>query len=539
MPEDATHILKEDFSGICQTFDTSVEDGPSRKQLDQPLCAPLEDEFRRSQRKRKMAFHQRAPIELLPVEIFDQIIPLLAIDTPSNGYTPRNKDLVSCLLVSRTFHRATLSTLYAHVTFPHSIIYSKFLAHIAKYPDLGDLVRRLDFSHFTSIGLGRTRRMNYEIQKLTATTLLKCLNLTPKLREFLSSESLDDDMDGRVLEKLFCGLPLLNAVDFCAAASAIFVNGFTSVISPNNPLLPESLPIKRLGLHGCTTLPPSVFATLLPRLTHLTHLDLTHTQITDGSLHAIPRTARLTHLSLSKCNRLKGPAVVDFLIHHPAAKGLVYLNLFYDTGRYRLLSTADLDELLPRLPKTLRSLNISGAKINPSHIRDLRRLSKHLEELSIGNADLSIEDLNMLIKKNNENGPGHLNARSNLRYLDLTGIASINPSALIYTNNCNLLLPSSYPLQVLELSEKVIDGLKERETSSKKLGWVVKGQHRRGWYVRAEPGSMPGSDAIATDLRQDDGARPWKMGGKWWGGRKIGMGNLEISGIYGYYGFGK
>lgn len=383
--------------------------------------------------------------------------------------------------------------------------------------------------------------MNYEIQKLTATTLRKCLDLNPNLREFFASESLDDDMDQRVLEKLFCDLPRLSAVDFCAASSAIFVSGFMSAVSPNNPLLPEVLPIKRLGLHGCTTLPSSVFATLLPRLPHLTHLDLTHTQITDGTLHAIPKTARLTHLSLSKCNRLKGPAVVDFLINHPSTQGLVYLNLLYDTGRYRLLSTADVDELLPELPKTLRCLNLSGAKINSTHVSELRRLAKHLEELSIGNADISIEDLNTLVEQGDGfDGPGHdRTVKSTLRYLDLTGIASINPSVLVDTSCCVLLMPSSYPLRVLELGEKVIDGLKERPKSSKRLGWVVKSQHRRAWYVRTKTGTVVQSDNMAKDMVEDDGSRAWKMGGRWWGGRKIGMGYAEISGIYGYYGFGK
>lgn len=387
--------------------------------------------------------------------------------------------------------------------------------------------------------------MNHEIQKLTATTLRRCLDINPNLREFFASESLDDDMDQGVLEKLFCDLPRLQAVDFCAASSAIFVSGFMAAVSPNNLLLPAALPIKRLGLHGCTTLPPSVFATLLPRLPYLTHLDLNHTQVTDGTLHAIPRTAKLTHLSLSKCNRLKGPAVVDFLANHPSTRGLVYLNLLYDTGRYRLLSTADVDELLPELPGTLRCLNLSGAKINSAHVPELRRLSKQLEGLSIGNADLSVEDLNLLFEQGDgfEGSVHDRRSKSTIRYLDLTGIASVTPSALVDTMCCSLLLPTSYPLRVIEVGEKIIDGLKERPKSSNRLGWTVKGQHRRSWYVRNKQGPVGQNTQMAKDMVkdmvEDDGSRPWKMGGRWWGGRKIGMGFAEISGIYGYYGFGK
>lgn len=298
-----------------------------------------------------------------------------------------------------------------------------------------------------------------------------------------------------------------------------------------------ALSIRRLGMHGCNTLPSSVYATLLPRLPNLTHLDLNHTQVTDGTLHTVPHTAKLTHLSLSKCNRLTGPAVVDFLLNHPATQDLVYLNLLFDTGRYRLLSTTDVDVLLPFLPTALRSLNLSGAKITRDHVPELRRLSKHLEELSIGYADLSIADLNLIVE---QDGPRHDGARSNLHYLDLTGISSVNPTTLVDTNKCQLLMPSSFPLQVLELNEKVTDGLKERPISAKKLGWSVnKSQTRRAWYVRAGPGTIPGSEKIARPLAEETGSRSWKMGGKPWGGRKIGVAYGEVSaGLYKYYGYG-
>ncbi|KAG0126300.1 hypothetical protein HOY82DRAFT_119765 [Tuber indicum] len=541
MPEVATHTLEEYHNDIYQSSDCcTIALPPTCQRIDRTFSSLALVPARTIGRMEihyedSMVFEKgRAPIELLPVEIFDQIIPQLVTDEPTNGYSPRNKDLASCLLVSRTFHIATLSTLYSKVAFPHSIIFDKFLVQISKYPELGHLVKRLDFSHFTSVGFGRTERMNSEIQKLTATTLRNCLDITPNLREFLASEAMGRDVDERVLEKLFCELPRLNAVDFCATAGSCFKNGFLSVISPSNLRLPIALPIRRLGMHGCNTLPSSVYATLLPRLPNLTHLDLTHTQVTDETLHAIPHTAKLTHLSLSRCNRLTGPAVVDFLINHPATRDLVYLNLLFDTGRYRLLSTTDVDVLLPFLPTTLRSLNLSGAKITRDHIPDLRRLSKHLEELSIGYADLNIADLNTIVE---QDGPRHGGAKSNLHYLDLTGISSVNPTALVDTNRCKLLTPSSFPLQVLELSEKVTDGLKERPISTKKLGWNVESEHRRAWYLRAGPGTTPGSEKIAKPLAEETGFRSWKMGGKLWGGRKVGVGYGKVTGMYDYYGY--
>jgi len=229
-------------------------------------------------------FTQKSPIECLPIEIFDQIMSYLVVDEPTNGYTPRNKDLASCLLVSRTFHCATLSTLYAHVTFPHSYIFSKFLNHILAYPELGELVRKLDFSTFTSVGLGRTKKMNAEIDNLTDKKLAKCLKLTPRLQEFLASEAIEQDMNAEVLDMLFCQLSMLKSVDFCGASDSSFVRAVTAVLDPANPNLPSEIQIRRVGFHGCPTLPQSVFSTLLPRLNRLTHLDLSHTQINDNAL---------------------------------------------------------------------------------------------------------------------------------------------------------------------------------------------------------------------------------------------------------------
>lgn len=465
------------------------------------------------------------------------IIPCLSIDTQTNGYTPRNKDLASCLLVSKTFYEMTLSTLYKRVMFPHSTIYSKFLSHIAKYPGLGKLVRGLDFSQFTSVGLGRTKKMQSEIQKLTSTTLLHCLELTPSVREFLASEALDEDVDSRVLQKLFCDMPQLQAVDFCASTASTFVQGLTQVMSLNNDRLKTTFSLSRVGLHGCNTLPTSVFTVLMPRLANVTHLDLTHTQLTDESLMSLPHTAKLTHLSLSKCNKLHGGVVVDFLLNHPAVQELVYLNLHFDTSRYRLLSASDMDELLPKLPNTLRSLNLNGAKINSTHTPHLRRLAGFLEELSLGSADLSVDDVNQLFAKSSDGDhpDGH---KSTLHYLCLTGVNSMTPNTVIFPDTCVLLHPDSYPLEVIEFGEKVLEGLKAKVLSGKKYGWVVKSQARRGWYVRNGPGELPGGQKYADALSKEDGSRPWKMGGKWWGSRKVNLAHSEIGGLYGYYAFG-
>lgn len=453
---------------------------------------------------------------------------------PPNGYTPRNVDLVSCLLTSRTLHAATLSVLYRNMTFPHSIIFSKALNHISQYPALGTLVRRLDFSHFTSVGLGRTKQMNAEIQNLTSKTLLKCLDLLPNLKECLLQEHLEGDISVDIVRKLFMGLPNLRAVDFCGCSTQSFSNFFKEALTAG-PVLPMSLPnLKCVSLHECSTLPAGIFDLLLPRLINVTHLDLTHTQVNHSALFAIPETARITHLSLSRCMRLDSSAVVEFLTTHPAVnESLVYLNLLTDPTRFRLLEEEDVTALLPKLPDTLRSLNLGGAKVTSEHASLLMPLTKHLEELGLSSADLSVKDVNTFFKPQ-EQGSGALktHAPSTLCYLDLAKVPQLTLGAIFNTGTCALLTEESYPLQVIEFSDKIITPLRERsKTQRVSVGWTVRDLGRRGWYVR-DPASMPNQPA-------DDGFRSWKVGARWWGMRKIPMAVGDVGGIYGHYMFKK
>ncbi|KAL4881955.1 hypothetical protein BJY04DRAFT_52001 [Aspergillus karnatakaensis] len=477
-------------------------------------------------------------LEKVPPEILDQIISHLALDVPPNGYTPRNVDLVACLLTSRTLHAATLSVLYRNMTFPHSIIFSKALNHMSQYPALGTLVRRLDFSHFTSVGLGRTKQMNSEIQNLTSRTLLSFLELLPNLKECLLQEHLEGDISAEVISKLFTGLPNLTSIDFCGSSSSAFSALFQQALTAG-PGLPLTLPnLRRVSFHECSGIPSSAFEVLLPRLVNLTHLDVTHTQISEDALFAIPETARITHLGLSRCIRLGGPRVVEFLTTHPAVcDSLVFLNVMTDASRYRLLEEEDVAKLLPKLPTTLRSLNLGGAKVTSAHTDALIPLTKHLEELGLSSADLSAQDLSRFFappKPSAEEGEGAAPAApwvpSTLCYLDLTKITRLTVGIVFNTNSCLLLAKQSYPLQVIEFSDKLITPLREKPKNTKSSpDWTVRELGRRGWYVR-DPASMP-----ETPL--DDGSRFWKMGARWWGMRKIPVAVGDVGGLYGHYMF--
>ncbi|KAL8838248.1 MAG: hypothetical protein Q9176_005177 [Flavoplaca citrina] len=495
-----------------------------------------------------------SPLEQLPVEVLDEIIGQLALDSPPSGYTPRNVDLINCLLTSRTIHVATINTLYSNITIPHSSIFWKFLSRVSDYPGLGTIVKRLDLSHFTSIGLGRSRQVNSEVQNMTSRTLLKCLELTPAIQEVLLQENLDDDTDENVLCKLFFGLPKLKAVDFCASSSKPFAESFTSAVTTliDSPM---NLGLRRLSLHECFTLPSSVFETLLPRLPHLTHLDVSHTRVTDNALASIPETSCLSHLNLGRCLQISGRGVVDFLTRHPATQNLVFLNLACDIARYRLLWEVDVERLLPALPTTLRSLNLNGAKIRRWHTSLIRPLTKHLEELSLAYADLTVHDINSFFR------PGPLSSAPSsspnssppsspvsaptsepsiaeessapwveptLHYLDLSSIPAITQSSL-FSASCVLLSPTSMPLEVIELGDKAISSLRECRNTNKRLGWVVKELGRRGWYVRDNNGAGG----------NHSGRRSWKMGAMWWGMRKCPVAWGEVGGLYGHYMFKK
>lgn len=481
----------------------------------------------------------------------DQIISKLALDIPPNGYTPRNMDLIACLLTSRTLHSATLSVLYRNITIPHSVIFSKALNHIKQYPALGTIVRRLDFSHFSSVGLGRTQQMNIEIQNLTSKTLLECLDLVPNLKEGLFQEHVENDVNGDVIRKLLGGMPRLRALDFCACSSQTFISGFLNTVI-EEPHIPSVLPnLRRLSLHECSTLPVAAYEALLPRLINMTHLDLAHTQITEGALFSIPHSASITHLNLSRCTRLTGSKVVEFLTTHPAVRdSLVYLNLMADVSRYRLLDNEDVKALLPTLPSSLKSLNLGGAKITSEDVPLLLPLTKHVEELGLNSADLTMKDLNSFFvppppPTGEENGDANGShaphtpwVQPALHYLDLTKVPNITQAALFNSNVSVLVTPQSYPLEVLEFSERIIAPLRERTKNAKsRIGWVVRDLGRRGWFVR-EPEAMP-VDANGVRHASDDGRRPWKMGARWWGMKKIPVAVGEVGGLYGHYMFKK
>ncbi|KAI5284765.1 hypothetical protein KEM54_001095 [Ascosphaera aggregata] len=343
--------------------------------------------------------------------------------------------------------------------------------------------------------------MNAKIQNLTSTTLLECLSLIPYLKEALFQEHLEGDLSPEVIFKVLAEMPRLQAVDFCACSSASFSEGFLQAVSL--PFLPSMLTITRLSLHECSSLDPSVFRILLPRLPHLTHLDVAHTQITNEALFSIPATAKLTHLNLARCIKLTGDAVVAFLTEHPAAceNSLVYLNLMTDVTRSRMLGPQEVDRLVTFLvdedqrchnrdlysynrrkeTPNLRSLNIGGARgLTTKHIPMLKKLCGWVEELGLANSEYRIEQIGSIFKdemqeaEQNRNDAMDLDLDDSsrktshlplaLRYLDLTSTPGLTHTALVNPNLSYLVTEKSAPLVVVELSEYVTKPLHDRQS---------------------------------------------------------------------------
>jgi len=471
--------------------------------------------------------------------VLEHVISHLNGGAISDDGIPRRSDISPCLLVSKKFYLAALPRVYQNVSVRQSQTFFKLLTTLNALPDLARMIRRLDFSRYSNIGYGRTKTASSKIPNITPETIATCLDMTTGLTEFLVHEHLDDELDEGVLSRLFA-MPSIQALDFCSCYSKAFVRAFASVcgglagrIPPKTWLPLGSLHhIQRLSLHECTTLPETVFGDLLPHLANVTHLDLAHTVVNDEALASLPSTARLTHLNLERCTNLTGEAVVTFIGGHPAARdSLVYLNLMADPSRHRLLRAKDVQNLLPRLPNTLRSLNLGGARVESSHIRLLHPLAAHLEELGLKGANLSLsDDVMRLFRSDIEHGLNQLSqyGHSSLRYLDVTDIRSVTQMSLCYSTE-TLTDSFTLPLEVIELGDEVLTQIKKRTSIVGRPEWVVRELGRRGWYVRQPPAE------VTTPV--DDGSRSWKVGSRWWGMRKIPIAEQEVGGMYGFFMF--
>ncbi|ESX02987.1 hypothetical protein KL918_002240 [Ogataea parapolymorpha] len=380
----------------------------------------------------------------LPYELLDKIIGYVYYNDTDKIYSlnANTKDLCrSVSLVNSAFYLLSLKYVFRYANFTRSIFFDRFLRNLQKNNLLGSYVKFLDFSEFTSVGLGRTGQMMQEIQMVTHKTILQCLELTPNLTEFLASESIEGDIDGVVVDHLFNKLPKLEAVDFCGSSGIGFSQSFSNLhIFPNSN-------VKNLSFHECTDLTNEAFTSILRNLTALERLDLSHTQVTIQTLNdSLQESARLTHLSIARCSRLGAARhLIEFLTKHPAVNNdsLLWLNLQVDTNIASPFNTNTLTFLLGNMnASNLRYLNLAGVDVEPKHLMLIAERFPALESLVIAHSQLSIDDLLLV-----------LSSLHNLKFIDLTGNKNITRWSL----DNNQLLTCCPTLQAIEVDYKVVD----------------------------------------------------------------------------------
>lgn len=390
-----------------------------------------------------------SPLLSLPIEILYKIIEIVYYDDNTNSINSSLEKFSKTVpLLSKTVNQLSLRFLYKYAIFnrPHS--FDKFLNNLISQPELGNYVEFMDWQTFTSIGLGRTGRMNQEIQMVTSNTITKALSLTPNLIEFLASENIQDDMDINVLNMLFKNLPKIQSLDFCGASSEKFANAFIELqlddqdenqidqdelmsddenqIINNINKNPTSLSnLFKISFHDCSNLPASVFSKILPSFKNLRRLDLTHTSITSTILlEKVPYDCRLTHLSLARCSKLTTKDLINFLTNHPAVSNdsLQWLNLQIDLNVVSPLTDVYLLYTLKHLKASnLKYLNIGGLPINNRILHIIKSRFPLLESLTISHStNLEVNDLNEFLKDNIV-----------LKHFDFTGCKQINRWKLI------------------------------------------------------------------------------------------------------------
>ncbi|KAG2731414.1 hypothetical protein G9P44_005830 [Scheffersomyces stipitis] len=400
-----------------------------------------------------------SPLLSLPLEILYRIIEIVYYDNHSYNSINSNLETFSQTvpLLSKKFHQLSLCFLYKYAIFnrPHS--FDKFLHNLKKSPQIGMYVEFMDFQQFTSIGLGRTGRMNQEIQMVTSRTISKALSLTPNLMEFLASENIQDDMDVEVLNHLFNRLGKIRALDFCGASSENFVKAFQELViyeedDAEDDEIPEqdrmiiddnsticSVSIKparnlsnltKVSFHDCSNLTPDIFSKVLPHLINLKRLDLNHTSITSTILlNYMPTSIRLTHLSLARCSKLTTRDLIKFITVHPAVShnSLQWLNLQIDSNVVSPLTDVYLLYTLKHLnAPDLRYVNLGGMPVGSKHLPIIKHRFPNLESLAISHSSVNLTDIQEYMKDNTQ-----------VKFLDLTGIKQLTRFNLLHILKSN------------------------------------------------------------------------------------------------------
>ncbi|ORY73461.1 hypothetical protein BCR37DRAFT_384777 [Protomyces lactucae-debilis] len=421
----------------------------------------------------------------LPYEIIAQIV--------QEAHTQRD-DTYARLRLLRTLRQVatvtdhlTLKHLYQSVPFSGPHAFHRFLEELRRFPARGLHVKELDFSAFTSVGLGRSRNCNKHFTMLTSATLRECLLLCPNIERVFLSEAVENDMDATVMHTLFNALPKLTTLDFCGADAPSFVAAMVAS-GAGGPLN-----VRHLSLHNCSTLPSTFFDDFLPRLTQVEQLDLYNTKVSGTALRSLPVTASLHGLVLSQCVHVAAADLTAFIMEHAASTQLERFDLHFSWNKTHPFEThpTELDLFCAHLPRQLTSLNVSGVELTTDH---LTLLPQGLMELGAHDIELTGEVAARLPK---------------LEYLLLS--TNVISSEVTFANILTTLFPR---LALLECP-----GFARLHIASSLQWEKIEGRGRRDWLRRR------GVQVTIEGARQQ------------WHARKLNLAGYAPRGLYEYYAY--
>lgn len=470
----------------------------------------------------------QSPLERLPAELLRKILIFVALNPSSNTTNSFQENNINakpvpsatslpCLLTSKKLHVTALPVMYRDIMTTLPSTFTRFLAQLRCYPSLGKYIRSLNLSPVCS---NHTRPEN----EVLANPLPGVLQLTPLLREFKISQSIQDHLDRTVLQHVFCDLPYLELIDLSNCNSQTFAWEFAQLSASSD--FHTSNSITTLTLHGCSNLQSQIFSVLLPQLLKLKYLDLADTQITTAALSTIPNTAQITHLNLSNC-ALSGSELTHFLRSHPAVISKLEILNLNTSIENSYLNEEDVTSILAHAPPTLRSLGMKNSHMTETHIPHLRRLGKQLEELNVGSY-LRMRDLEAIflspsqlsesegsLEEEEEANPAleseskysavldpmetavavcKVRRRidsvstssaegqgSKLKVLDISSMAVAEQGKIRMSV---LLGPQSGGLEKVEISEKVMGKMGVLKRVCKAVGWDLISMGRRCWIWR-------------------------------------------------------
>ncbi|GBB87593.1 hypothetical protein RclHR1_14060002 [Rhizophagus clarus] len=392
-------------------------------------------------------------IPYIPPEIIRTILNLLKDD---------KKTLAVCALVNHTFNLHVTPILYHSVSFPYPFTFIKFANTIVDESQRSQLIRHLDLSTFSTIGLQKSKKSTTIIENgVTPNLIIQILRYCKMLESFSIAESLESAITLEVLQVLAFECKNIKTLDFCGLSNKQFSSALASLTEimghvktaynnedgiltyshqkVNYVALPH---LKRLSFHECPIISEISIITFLAHSPNLTHLDLGGCSIGDATLNFIatetniPQT--LTHLLLAKYKDISSEYIAALVTE---CKKLEVLNLYGAIQEYDLITI-----LTSPSAKKFKNLDIGSSHITLNVLHTIQENCLALRHLGISKACIqSITYLDSLLK-----------AIPNLEYIDLTGVSCMTPLNVVNLINN---LQKDHSLHIIEMSESLVNKL--------------------------------------------------------------------------------